>query len=72
LGGDEITVHDALEILKFVVGLPNDIADCETGDSFNAALIVSEERPSVDDALEILKWLVGLPNVLDEIHGPRA
>jgi hypothetical protein len=45
------TVNDALEILKYIVGLPS-IYDH------------SGKSPTADDALEILKFVAGLPNKL--------
>jgi hypothetical protein len=60
-------VNDALEILKWIVGLDNTI----TGN--NNALIAARiaeagtaNNPGVNDALEILKFVVGLGSMLDE------
>ena len=60
LGNPDIKVSDALEILKYIVGMNNVIEECAV--AFDAALIVSEEKPGVSDALEILKEIVGMPN----------
>ena len=46
---DAITIHDALEILKQLAGLPS----------------VASANITIMDALEILKYLAGLPNSLD-------
>ena len=67
LGGSVITISDALEILKNLVGMENRIDDCVN--ALNAALIVAN-RPTqgmttISDALEILKKLVGIASVLD-------
>jgi hypothetical protein len=47
------TIGDALEILKFLAGLPN---------SINTA---GGQKPTIGDALEVLKKLAGLPSVFD-------
>ena len=59
LGNPDIKIADALEILKYIVGMNNVIEECAV--AFDAALIVSEEKPGVSDALEILKEIVGMP-----------
>ena len=64
LGGMKITTSDALEILKFIVGLPSRL-DTSHG-AFSAALIVNADKPCTEDALEILKYIVGLPNKITE------
>ena len=62
LGNENATVNDALEILKYIVGLGNIIATCDN--SRKAATIV-DNAVGVQDALEILKKVVGLPNLID-------
>jgi hypothetical protein len=42
------TIHDALEILKYIAGIPSIYDD-------------TDESPTIDDALEILKWIAGIP-----------
>jgi hypothetical protein len=59
----ELTLTDALEILRFVVGLPSVLNECD--DALAAALIVSEDVPGIVDALQIMRHLVGLESVLD-------
>jgi hypothetical protein len=54
---DKITIQDALEILRYTVGLPSVLNECEL--AFQAALIVSEETPTIQDALQILRHIVG-------------
>jgi hypothetical protein len=64
LGNDDITIGDALEVLKYIVKMESVITgdSIETGnDAFRAACIVSKEKPSIMDALEILKYLVEMP-----------
>ena len=58
LSNDPPTAADALEILKYIVGIPSVIS--RNTDAFRAALIVSKDKPAVVDALEILKYLVGI------------
>jgi hypothetical protein len=60
---NKITVRDALEILRYTVGLPSVLDECET--AYQAALIVSEETPTIQDALQILRHITGLPSALD-------
>ena len=55
----EITIADALEILKHLAGIIT-----LTGDSLTAALITENSTPTIADALEILKYLAGIPSVL--------
>ena len=62
-GTSSITINDALEILKYLAGLPSAIAP--NNDSWNAALITGGSVPTIADALEILKKLANLPNMID-------
>lgn len=59
----ETSIFDALEILKFLVGMTNKVANNP------AALITAEAQdsgtPTIFDALEILKKLVGMENKID-------
>jgi hypothetical protein len=65
-GDGEITINDALEILKFLAGLDSAIAAGMRGEcdfAFYAAMIHPDSTtPQINDALEILKFLAGLPN----------
>ena len=58
-----ISTADALEILKYMVGLPTILDDDQR--AFQAALIVSTDKPGTADALEILKCIVRMPNVIE-------
>jgi hypothetical protein len=68
-GGDNARpqVNDALQILRFLVGLPSpfDASNADSADALAAANITragqSVTRPQVQDALQILRFLVGLP-----------
>jgi hypothetical protein len=64
LGTEPYTVNDALEILRYTVGLPSVLDNCTV--AVIAALIVNEEVPDVRDALQILRSLVGLSSAFDE------
>jgi hypothetical protein len=64
LGTEPYTVNDALEILRYTVGLPSVLDNCTV--AVIAALIVNEEVPDVRDALQILRSVVGLSSVFDE------
>jgi hypothetical protein len=63
LGTERYKVTDALQILRYVVGLPSVLDNCTV--AVMAALIISEENPGVRDALQILRSVVGLPSRLD-------
>ncbi|MCL2037235.1 MAG: leucine-rich repeat protein [Oscillospiraceae bacterium] len=63
LGGNKVTIGDALEILKYLAKMTSKINSCEN--SFNAALIISKEKPAIGDVLEILKKLAGMLNRID-------
>ena len=63
LSPDGASTADALEILKYMVGLPTILDDDPR--AFQAALIVSKDKPGTADALEILKYLVRMPNVIE-------
>ena len=69
-GKDGIKVNDALEILKFIVGMDSIIK--REARALNAALItpaaVINRRPAVADALEILKYIVGMNGILRQAH----
>ncbi|MDR2558568.1 MAG: hypothetical protein LBC86_03355, partial [Oscillospiraceae bacterium] len=58
LGTEPYTVDDAIEILRFCVGLPSVLDNCSV--AMIAALVVSAEVPDVEDAIAILRDLVGL------------
>ena len=62
LGNDVVTVEDALEILKYIVGIDSLVA--RSARAFRAALITGGETPGTADALEILKFLVGMESKL--------
>jgi hypothetical protein len=64
LGTEPYTVNDALEILRYTVGLPSVLDNCTV--AVIAALIVNEEVPDVRDALQILRSLVGLSSAFDD------
>jgi Leucine-rich repeat (LRR) protein len=66
LGYAEYQVEDALAILRYTIGLPSVLDDCEV--AMMAALVISSEveGPQVDDALQILRYVVGLSSVFDE------
>jgi Leucine-rich repeat (LRR) protein len=66
LGTEPYTVHDAIEILRHVAGLPSVLDDgCSV--TIMAALVISDkhEGPGVPDAIAILRNIVGLPSALD-------
>jgi hypothetical protein len=60
---ESIGIGDALQILRFVVGLDSIIDECDA--AFQAALIVSTDTPGIGDALQILRHVSGLPSELD-------
>jgi len=66
-GDDKLTIHDALEILKFLAGLGNTLEEDDA--AMAAAKIVSapDRAPTIHDALEIFCWLAGLNSALDDI-----
>ena len=66
LGKEYICTLDALEILKYIVGIETVIADGNR--AFNAARITGGDTPTVSDVLEILKHLVQLPSRLDRVR----
>ncbi|MCL2071608.1 MAG: leucine-rich repeat domain-containing protein [Oscillospiraceae bacterium] len=67
LSNPEVTIFDALEILKYIAGIDNLIDACDT--ARKAALITEESRvtgePTIFDVLEILKCIVGMDNAID-------
>jgi hypothetical protein len=74
LGNEEIGIQDALQILRFLVGLSSVIENTpfsseNTGclRAYNAARSIASYscRPTIQDALQILRLLVGLPNTLE-------
>jgi hypothetical protein len=62
LGNSNVGVLDALEILRYIVGLDSIINECHS--AFNAARITGGETPTVHDAIQILRHSVGLPNMI--------
>ncbi|MCL2037155.1 MAG: hypothetical protein FWG83_07235 [Oscillospiraceae bacterium] len=68
LANETVTIFDALEVLKALVGMDGAIARC--GNAKNASRITKETRaansnPTIFDVLEILKKLVGMDNEID-------
>jgi Leucine-rich repeat (LRR) protein len=62
LGGEEITILDALEILMYLAGLDSVIE--EGNNAWFASLITGKDTPTINDALEILMHLAGMESVL--------
>jgi Leucine-rich repeat (LRR) protein len=64
---DRPTVADALAILRYLIGLPSVIDDCD--DARAAANITTPGLgdPVVNDALQVLRSLVGLNSLLDPV-----
>ena len=64
-GSDDVTINDALEILKYLAKLPSNI---ENNSCNRAAALICDSKatdPTINDALEILKKLAKLPNKID-------
>ncbi|MCL2072246.1 MAG: heavy-metal-associated domain-containing protein [Oscillospiraceae bacterium] len=74
-GDTNVTIFDALEILKYIVGMNCEIK--ENGvinqSAMKAALIVNPNalEPTIFDVLEILKHLVGMDNIIDGTFNPQ-
>jgi len=68
-GTGTVGIGDALEILKFLAGLPSMVDEKDNLIGYKAAILTEPSRlaqkPSIHDALEILKYLAGLPNRVD-------
>jgi hypothetical protein len=66
-GTGDVTINDALEILKFLAKLPNEITVAGRGSpAWEAATITGGSAdPTISDALEVLKKLAKLPNLID-------
>ena len=62
LGNPNISIFDALELLKYITGMESIIDTCENARA--AALIVSNDVPGIFDVLEILKALAGMESVV--------
>jgi hypothetical protein len=67
LGKAEPDIFDALEIVKFIVGMDNALDKC--GNALFAALITPTRPvpnvPTIFDALEIVKFIVGMDSEID-------
>jgi hypothetical protein len=59
----KVTIEDAIEILKQIVGLAN-VIDGNPA-ALERALVTGEEIPAINDALEILKFLVDLDSLIE-------
>jgi len=70
-GDGVITVQDAIQIMMFLAKMTASILINDDGTNavgtpqWNAALIVSDDVPTIDDATEILKYISKQPSVLD-------
>jgi hypothetical protein len=59
------SIGDALEILKYLAGMPNEITkNGRDSRQWKAACITGGSAPVIGDALEILKKLAGLPSLV--------
>jgi Leucine-rich repeat (LRR) protein len=67
LGYRDYQIEDALAILRYTIGLPSVLDDCDVARM--AALVISSEveGPQIADALEILRYVIGLGSVLENI-----
>ena len=66
LGNSTIGIGDALEILKFLAGLPNEItSNGRDSRQWKSACITGGDKPVIGDALEILKYLANIDNAID-------
>jgi len=65
-GDGIVTITDALEILKFLAGLPSILITDFTGDAMIAARITVgvSDNPKIGCVLEILKKLAGIPSLV--------
>ena len=61
------SIFDALEILKYIIKMPNVISKAGEGSrEWNAALIVpNAAKPSIFDVLEIIKYIAYIPSRID-------
>ena len=59
LGVYEFEIEDALQILRFIIGLPSVIDECEVA-KLAARRVTEVGDPTLDDALAILRGVIGL------------
>ncbi|MCL1866505.1 MAG: DUF5050 domain-containing protein, partial [Oscillospiraceae bacterium] len=73
-GDGVVTVSDALEILKYLAKLPDNVITKggKGSPAWNSAIIKGGDAPSIGDALEILKKLAKLDNSIDNLAEPNA
>jgi hypothetical protein len=57
-GNGTVTINDALEVLKFLAKLTNELEKGEV--NYKNALLTGGEVPNINDALEMLKYLAKL------------
>ncbi|MCL2070857.1 MAG: WG repeat-containing protein [Oscillospiraceae bacterium] len=72
-GGTAIDIFDALEILKYIVGMDSVITNSPHWEASMRAAIISEAggisgRPTIFCVLEILKYIVGMNSRVDGVH----
>jgi len=65
---DEVTINDALEILKYIAGMES-LVSRENQREWYAALITQASQkannPAITDVLEILKYLAKMDSLID-------
>ncbi|MCL2071076.1 MAG: hypothetical protein FWH07_02450 [Oscillospiraceae bacterium] len=66
IGGDDVTIFDALEVLKNLVDMDGSISNCESSRSASLITVdsINSGEPSIFDTLEILKHLVGMDSMI--------
>jgi endoglucanase len=71
-GDGNISITDALEVLKYLAGLDNVMTTANRNvinqSAFDASRLLRGAVPTINDVLEILKKLAGLTSVIDSIN----
>jgi hypothetical protein len=73
-GNDAVNIFDALEILKFIIGMNSTISHGNIQDGALRAARISPTalteggKPNIFCALEILKFIIGMTSEVDGIH----
>jgi hypothetical protein len=64
IDGVNVTIVDALEILKYLAGLPNLLDSSDESMTAAQITVQAPDNPTIGCVLEILKYLAGLPNLI--------
>jgi hypothetical protein len=72
MAGEEVSLQDALQVLRYIVGLNSVVTSapftggCTVGYNAARSIVSRGDNPTLQDALQILRYIVNLPSTLTQ------